>query len=171
MSFPAILIGVAMLLASIPIVAGPLLRKRRLKPSEANINSRGSDGSYEQTLVALRDLDFDHRLGVVDEADHQQLRAQLLAEAAVAYEQLTPDDGDLELLIETAVRDRRQDIGNGRGLCANCGADFDTADKYCSACGYQARSACPLCEQFVKPGDNFCALCGAQMTITTGAVV
>ncbi len=171
MSLPAILIGLALLLASIPIVAGPLLRKERPEPFGEEKNSHGSRRSYEQILLALRDLDFDYQLGVVNETEYQRLRAQLLVEAAAAYEQTSPEEADIEELIETAVRDRRQHIGNGRGLCANCGADFDTADKYCSACGHQARRACPHCEQFVEPGDNFCVICGAQLAIAAGAVV
>jgi hypothetical protein len=171
MSFPAILIGLALLLASILIVAEPLLRRTRLKPLDEKKNSPGSQRIYEQTLLALRDLDFDYQLGVVAEGDYQQLRALLLAEAAAAYEQTTPDEGDLEKLIETAVRDRRKHIGNGHDRCANCEADLEPADKYCAACGIHARSTCPHCNQSVEQGDIFCTSCGAQLAIAAGVVL
>lgn len=171
MSIPAILIGIAFLLASIPIVAEPLFRKKRLKPTDEERNAPGEQGSYKQILLALRDLDFDHQLGVVGEVDYQQLRASLLAEAAEAYEQTTPDDGDLAQLIEKAVRDRRQQIGNGQDRCAHCGADLDPADKFCPACGFHARTACPHCNQPVGQGDNFCTSCGAQLAIAAGEIV
>lgn len=171
MSIPAILIGLAILLASIPIVAGPLLRKKRFKLQDEDRKSDGSQRSYEQSLLALRDLDFDHQLGVVDETDYQQLRARLLAEAAEASEQTSLDDGDLERLIETAVRDRRQHISNGHGKYAGCGTNIDPVDKYCTACGFQTRSACPHCEQLVEQGDRFCTFCGVQLEAVAGVVV
>lgn len=172
MSIPAILIGIALLLASIPIVAGPLFRKKRLKPTDEERDAPGERGSYKQILLALRDLDFDHQLGVVDEVDYQQLRASLLAEAAKAFEQTTPGEGDLAQLIEKAVRDRRQQIGNGYVRCAHCGAeDIDPADKYCAACGFNVRTACPNCNQPVAQGDNFCTSCGAQLAIAAGEIV
>ena len=171
MSFPAILIGVALLLVSIPIVAEPLLRKKRLKPLNEKGSSQGSQRSYEQTLLALRDLDFDHQLGVVAESDYQQIRASLMVEAAEAYEQTTPDEGDLDQLIEKAVSDRRQNIGNGHDRCANCGADLEPAYIFCAACGLHARSTCPECNQPYEQGDTFCTSCGAQLAIAAGVVV
>jgi hypothetical protein len=138
MSIPAILIGIAILLASIPIVAGPLYRQKRRKPTDGESIAPREQRSYKQILLALRDLDFEE---------------------------------DLEQFIEKAVRDRRQHIGNGQGRCANCGADLDLADKFCAACGFQARVACPQCNQPIGQGDNFCTSCGAQLAIAVGEVV
>jgi hypothetical protein len=172
MSVPAILIGLALLLASIPIVAGPLLSKKRFKQLDESKYSHKSQMSYDETLLALRDLDFDHQLGVVAEADYQQLRAQLLVEAAAAYEQAAPGEDDLEQLIETAIRERRQlaNNNNGHHRCANCGADLDPADKYCTACGLHTESTCSECNQPIGHGDKFCKSCGSQLPIATGAV-
>jgi RNA polymerase subunit RPABC4/transcription elongation factor Spt4 len=144
------------------------LGKKRLKSLSGYKKSHRSQNSYEQTLLALRDLDFDHQLGIVAETDYQQIRTQLLAEAAQAIEQAVPEDKDLEQIIETAVRDRRRHIGNGQGQCDYCGALLDPTDKFCTACGSEAGSSCPQCQQYVEPGDNFCASCGAQLEIATG---
>jgi hypothetical protein len=170
MSFPAILIGVALLLASILIVAEPLIRKKRLKTLDKDKYPRGSRRSYDQTLLALRDLDFDYQLGIVAESDYQQLRALLMAEAAEAYEKTAPDDGNFEQLIETAVRDRRQHIGDGHSRCANCGTDLESADKFCAACGLHARGTCPQCDEPLEHADKFCSSCGAQLAIEAGVV-
>ncbi len=169
MSFPAILVGIALLLASIPIVARPLLGKKRFRTLSDYKKSYRSKNSYEQTLLALRDLDFDHQLGIVAESDYQQIRTQLLAEAAQAIEQTMPEDKDLEQLIEEAVREHRRYIGNGQGQCDYCGALLDPADKFCTVCGSEAGSTCPHCQQTIERGDKFCASCGAQLAITTGA--
>jgi RNA polymerase subunit RPABC4/transcription elongation factor Spt4 len=169
MSIPAILIGVSLLLASILIVAGPLLGKKRLKSLNGYKKPHKSQKSYEQTLLALRDLDFDHQLGVVAEADYLQIRTQLLAEAAQAIEQAVPEDKDLEQFIETAVRDRRRQIGNGQGQCDYCGALLDPTDKFCSACGSEASSSCRHCQLNIEQGDKFCTFCGAQLAMATGA--
>ncbi|GMQ78767.1 MAG: hypothetical protein BMS9Abin02_1302 [Anaerolineae bacterium] len=171
MSIPAILIGVSLLLASILIVAGPLLDKRRPKSSSGYKKSYRSQNSYDQTLLALRDLDFDHQLGIVAEADYQQIRTQLLAEAAQAIEQTMPEDEDLEQLIETAVRNRRRQIGHGQGQCDYCGALLDLTDKFCAACGSEAGSTCPQCQQYIERGEKFCGSCGAQLAVTTGVAI
>ncbi len=171
MSFPAILIGVALLLASIPIVAEPLIRKKRLKSVDKDKYSRGSQRSYDQTLLALRDLDFDYQLGIVAGSDYQQLRALLLTEAAEAHEESTPDDGNFEQLIETAVRDRRQNIGADQSQCVNCGAGLEPTDRFCAACGLHASSACPQCHKLLDSADKFCSSCGTQLAITAGVVI
>ncbi|HET6444264.1 MAG TPA: zinc ribbon domain-containing protein [candidate division Zixibacteria bacterium] len=171
MSFPAILIGLAFLLVTIPIVAKPLQRKKRPNQSNGENNTRGSQRGYKQILLALRDLDFDHQLGVVTESDYQQNRAILLAEAAEACEEPMPVEGDLSQLIEAAVGERRKHHSNGHSQCAGCGADIKPGDKYCPACGLSALNTCPHCHQPIEQEDNFCTSCGAQTKVAIGVAV
>lgn len=170
MSFAAILIGLALLLASILMVAEPLYRKKRRQPFARKRISDDSIRGYQQILLALRDLDFDHQLGILTEADYRQQRASLIVEAAAAYETTTPDDGDLEQLIETAVRRRRRRADNGHIRCLTCGAELEQADKYCAACGLDASSTCPQCGRPIGQSDHFCTTCGARLALELGVV-
>ncbi len=168
MSLAAVLVGVALLLVSIPIVAGPLINKKRFEPLVGKRQGGSQQGNHERALLALRDLDFDHHLGVVSETDYRQLRPQLMAQAAEVYEQTTHDEADLEQIIETAVHDRRQHISDDHVPCPGCGATLDPFDKYCAACGRQTSLRCPQCQQLVEMGDRFCAACGARLPVTKG---
>ena len=61
----------------------------------------------EQILVALRDLDFDHKIGKVTDEDYVALRAVLLAEAAAVIEADDRYRADIEAQIEAEVQARR----------------------------------------------------------------
>lgn len=165
MSLPSILIGMALLLIAIPIVASPLRNKNQPNTLADRRNENRHQNNYESILLIIRDLDFDRRLGMLSEDDYTLLRQQYLVEAAEAYEQTTLAEEDLEQYIETAVSIRRQHIGNGQGRCANCGAEQNMADKFCASCGFQACTACPDCNYFIKPGASFCTSCGTQLTV------
>ena len=170
MSFVAILIGVALLVASILLVAEPLFRKKRSRASARKESGNASRGSYQQTLLAIRDLDFDHQMGVLTDTDYEQQRASLMSEAAAAYENKTADADDIEQLIEAAVRQRRRNAKIAHKQCANCGADLDQANNFCADCGYVTSGACPQCNRPVKQGDHFCTSCGAHLVIVEGVV-
>jgi RNA polymerase subunit RPABC4/transcription elongation factor Spt4 len=161
----------ALLLIAFPIVASPLRNKSQPKTLADRQNDNRHQSNYESALLAIRDLDFDYWLDMISEDDYTLLRQQYLVEAAEAHEQSTPAEGDLEQHIETAISNRRQHIGNGQGRCENCGADQNVADKFCAACGFQARRACPDCSQLIKPGANFCTSCGTQVAVASGASI
>src|SRR5512136_187223 len=86
MSIGSILIGLLLFAATIPFVAKPLLGQKRLKPAIAGSAKVSNADQHQAALLALRDLEFDHRTGKVTDEDYAGLRADLLAQAAVTID-------------------------------------------------------------------------------------
>ena len=179
MSIAALLIGLALLILTIPFVAGPIINERREKkfltdePEEEEMQTR-----YQQILLALRDLDFDHQLGVVSDEDYPVLRAQLLAEAAQARTAVELDTAEKETLdaqIEAAILARRspaaKTAATGNLTCRHCGEPLDAGDKFCAICGAQTADFCPQCDRRIDPDDKFCAGCGLNLTMAVSQEV
>lgn len=170
MSIGAIFIGLALLIVTVPIVAGPIVNKRRERFSLVDEpEAPEAREQYQQALLALRELDFDHQLEVVGDEDYAALRVELLAQAAQAREAAeAPRADDLEARIEAAVRARRgqqQNDATASRLCYHCGVAMDAADKFCSECGSPATSDCPRCGQQADPNDRFCVSCGQVLAV------
>ena len=170
MTFVAVLVGTALLLASVLVVAEPFFRMKRPGSLGSTRSGRDAVSGYQQTLLAIRDLDFDHQLAVLTAADYRQQRALLLTEAAGAYKNENRDSRDLQQVIEAAVLRQRRIDNSGHGRCSNCGADLDPGDKYCVSCGCAAGSSCPQCSQPITKDARFCPNCGAQLVIEEGIV-
>lgn len=75
----------------------------------------------DAALEALRDLEFEHETGKVDDDDYRQLRARYAAEAIAAR-----DAGAGSLGREEAA---------DRAVCAVCEAELSPAARFCSRCG------------------------------------
>lgn len=116
----------------------------------------------ERLLDAIQELDFDHTLGKIPEADYPLQRAALVAEAAAVVQQLealgaqqssskeparspsaatqirrppSPDaspDDEIEALIASRRRERAE---KAVGFCPQCGKPFQQSDRFCSKCG------------------------------------
>lgn len=80
----------------------------------------------DAALEALRDLEFEHETGKVEEEDYRRLRARYAAEAIEARD---AGAGGIE----------RDD----RAVCAVCEAPLSSGARFCSRCGTR-----------VEPGEN-----------------
>jgi RNA polymerase subunit RPABC4/transcription elongation factor Spt4 len=182
MSIPAILVGLGMLLVTIPLIIGPLLNKKRAR-APLNEPARPEGNDYQGTLMALRDLEFDHQLGIVADDDYARLQAQLMAQAARARQSKNTVVTDER--IEAAVQARRRSarkqkattiderieaaVQSGRATgkkqaCAACHAPLKPGAKFCPRCGAAASNTCSHCRQPHEAGDKFCAACGSPLT-------
>ncbi|GAB4262649.1 MAG: hypothetical protein Kow0080_00190 [Candidatus Promineifilaceae bacterium] len=180
MSIGAILIGLALVIITIPIVASPVMNKQRERFFlEGKPEKMTASQAYQAALTALRDLDFDHDLGVVSDEDYPVLRTQLLAEAVSAREATGfSKKDDIEARIEAAIRARRKKrpLPNpspaqpaAAVTCYQCGAEMEPADRFCTACGSAAAPVCAHCGQQAEPGDKFCAGCGKHLPVWVAA--
>lgn len=170
MSIGALFIGLALLMATVPFVAGPVINKRRErfslvdKPEEPTAHEQ-----YHQALLALRELEFDHQLAVVGDEDYAAQRVALMAQAAQAKERITHTrNDDLEAQIEAAIRAHRgqqRDEKEATRSCYHCGVEMDSTDPFCSECGTPAASNCPRCGGQVHPNDKFCVSCGQALAV------
>lgn len=167
MDIGSILLGLALLLVVVFIVAQPLLDRagaaeRAPGPLDALL------AEHERVLLALRDLDFDHAMGKTLADDYVAQREQLLAQGRAVLQQLdslAPGQAsgvDLDDQIEQAIARRRR---RGVSAVTRGAAEADSAvgsgqrrtaapptGRFCSQCGRPAR-----------PEDKFCGACGAAL--------
>lgn len=134
-----ILLTLAFIAASVPLVAAPLRRKAAHPTIEpVSDTTGGATSSYEATLLALRDLEFDRQLGVVNDDDYGQVHEQLVAEVAMALD--SPPQADrlaAAAAIEAAVRARReQRPAPATRFCPQCGNPVDAGHRFCTGCGH-----------------------------------
>lgn len=162
MSFPSILVGAAMLLVIVPLVANPLLNDRFASIRDLVPFAKDKEISYEQKLLALRDLDFDYQLGMIDHNDYAQLRGQLLLEAAEARKFRKSERLNLDKQIEESVHRYRERKRNSAIKCMYCGADLSLNDKFCAHCG-NGLDACQQCGHKIDATDRFCTSCGTRL--------
>lgn len=79
-------------------------------------------------IEALRELEFEHETGKLDDADYRTLRAEYAAEAIAAR------DAGAEVRSEHAPGGEAV----GRRVCGVCGARLPAGAKFCSRCGTHA---------------------------------
>lgn len=127
------------LAASVPLVVGPL---RRQAPTAATTIATAppvEPTDYEAQLLALRDLEFDHELGLIADDDYAGLREQLMVKAASALESgQKQTDEAASARIEAAVRSLRQQPHPEARItrfCPQCGRAVDAGDRFCTSCG------------------------------------
>ena len=147
MSTTFLLIGLFMLVLAIAVVVAPLRGGKEsarlaVTPRFRRI-SRDSSSAYEDSLLALRDLEFDHQVGIVADDDHARVREHLIAEAAQAV---------------ASERGGATAAGGGRGTLSRVPAEGGSL----SAAPRVRR--CPRCGKLAEAADRFCGACGARLT-------
>lgn len=162
MSIGAILIGLALLLLTIPFVVRPFRRKTRPESLAVPQHRQRPTAQHQEVLLALRDLEFDYRTGKIAEEDYAVLRADLLAQAAAALEGHSDPEDDLDAQIEAAVLARRRKLGHVQA-CQQCGKAAGPGDRFCTGCGAPLEAVCPACGKPMAASDRFCAACGAKL--------
>lgn len=166
MEISSILIGLVLLIASLAFVFLPFKQKQPAALKAHKVNGH-HDGRRESVLSALRDLDFDFRIGKVSEEDYTPLRAQLVAEAAQYIEQEKKEEDKLESLIQT-----RRAVKQKTMKCEHCGAPMEIGQRFCPKCGSAVnKDLCPACGNKVRTSDQFCSSCGNRLEVKLGAVV
>jgi hypothetical protein len=140
-------------------------------PGDPSASERARLESHKTRLYAsIRDLDFDRATGKLSEADHEELRASLVRQAAAVVRELEArqDSDELDDAIEARVASRvavaaRLEREPPASACPACGARLRGGLKFCSQCGREAgASACSSCGHGLLPGDKFCGQCGHQ---------
>ena len=136
----AVLIGLAMLIASLPFLINPF--QRRQPGHRHKILAKEDPAELrEAALLALRDLDFDYRTGKVCDEDYPALRAGLLVKAALYIQEEQAADTEIEALINArkVIRSRIPASMQTRLIpsdaCPSCGRKVHEADLYCISCG------------------------------------
>jgi NADH pyrophosphatase NudC (nudix superfamily) len=162
MDIGSILLILSTALLSAVFVIRPFLRR----PPDTSAEARGDLQDYEQRrsslladkdrlIAALSELEFDHKMGKIPEADYPTQRKTLLNAGAAILRQLdeldekrkvittetTEDmlagldkkrDDEVEALIEERRRNRME---RSTGFCPKCGKPINKSDRFCPRCG------------------------------------
>jgi len=131
---------------------------------------------YQALVAAIRDLDFDHRIGIVTEEDYRPLRDALTLRAASLLQELdrrSLQESDLDAQIEemvSALRAQRPCPATtpqeraGAMICPACGRHAQAGNRFCAHCGTALQRVCPHCGTAVTPQGRFCTGCGRPLT-------
>jgi hypothetical protein len=91
----------------------------------------------EKALVlrSIKELEFDHQMGKVGEADFVDLGGRLRARALALMQDI--DRAGPETELNESVRGDRKPPPSARGVCAQCGTANDADAKFCKQCGHK----------------------------------
>lgn len=169
--FVAIAIALV-IIASVAVVAWPLYNHPAGTDQEFggdNLALETLSGQRDAAYAAIKDLESDHDMGKLSDADYKSMRAKYEAKAVSILQELDgltkvdtrhtalPHDSES---IEQEVQRLR------RGLrCPKCGTAHASGDAFCARCGTPLRGVrCPTCGTRAALGDKFCARCGSVLT-------
>lgn len=176
MSIGSLLLGVTLLILVGLFLARPFLlanaRYDRQKSQRQELLAQ-----KEAVLARIRVLEFDYETGTILEADYQQQRQEMVAEAAGILKQLdelpsgaveTAPTNGVEREIETAVAQlRRRQLRPAAPAPVKASPKTSTpvraSDGKLKVANGRA-NFCSQCGQPVEQGDNFCAYCGHQIS-------
>ncbi len=123
--------------------------------------------------AAIKEAEFDHDMGKLDEADYQTLRSRATHEAAQVLRRLDRLEPEAEAAfdheIEQAVARVRTSAANSAGprlspaIVEAVDAEIAALARHCGSPQEPWQLACPNCGQACRPGDAFCAHCGTSL--------
>ncbi len=118
----------------------------------------------EALITALRDLEFDHAVEKVTDADYQRLRQSLLAQTTTILQQIEEAEASLEAerLLVKAVPRRVASLASAK-TCPACHKPARPDAHFCTHCGSRLPDVCPDCGKQLLPDDRFCTHCGAAV--------
>jgi rRNA maturation endonuclease Nob1 len=165
-----------MIVAAVAIVAWPYYAQTREFDASFVADPVLEDLIVQRdaTYAAIKDLEFDHAIGKLSDADYKSLRAKYETKAVAILQEL---DGlqaaqvkraslltDDEMLEREVQRLRRGASSGSSSNCPKCGSAYAAGDAFCAKCGASLRGVrCPACGTRAAIGDKFCARCGTQV--------
>ena len=134
MELGAILFSLALALVGGAYVVQPILGARGQAQEEIDRRRSELQAERDRALDRLQELDMDHSMGKIPDADYAAERQIVLrqgAEVLRQLDQLGPSD-DLEGQLEAAIAEARQSTS---AECPSCGTPIVAGDRFCAQCG------------------------------------
>lgn len=164
-----------MIIVAFAFVAYPLFQRSE----ELDVAFVGlTDPVYENliaqrdaTYLAIKDLENDHAMGKLSDADYRTLRAKYETKAVAILQELDSMNGArasrvavTDEVIEREVGRLRRALVAGSTSCPKCGTPHAPEDVFCAKCGVSLRGVrCPSCGKRAAVGDKFCSKCGSPI--------
>jgi cytochrome c-type biogenesis protein CcmI len=130
--------------ALIYFVLHPVLNGQHARVGRDSEELTDAEALRRVTLGALRDVEYDHETGKLDDEDYRSLRKELSGEALAAldaerHERRASDRfrtarRPVALDLEAEIRRVREGLGAGTA-CRECGHLNRSGSRFCSACG------------------------------------
>jgi RNA polymerase subunit RPABC4/transcription elongation factor Spt4 len=176
-----IVLAIAISVGAVLLVAYPIVAKPRSAQTAASSAQEELDellARRDAVFQALRDLNFDHRVGKITDDDFAVFEANLKESAAETLKSLdkweTQASISLDTALERTIAARQAALLSGGRSCPDCGKPAATDDKFCAACGKSlldvaarpeppAQTVCARCGRPIQPDDRFCGACGAPL--------
>ncbi|MSS73252.1 MAG: zinc ribbon domain-containing protein [Candidatus Latescibacteria bacterium] len=140
-SFLCLLIAVGVMV----YVGRPLFTQQGVVAATARRKSRHAVLMEQRDALyaAIRELDFDHRMGKVDDEDYRRMRGDYTQQAVSLLKEVDRGNGR-----SRAADDVEQEVASFRKK----GGQVQAQVAFCSSCGVK-----------VRPNDRFCARCGSKV--------
>ncbi|RMF86762.1 MAG: zinc-ribbon domain-containing protein [Nitrospirae bacterium] len=122
------------LLAAVAALAFTLLPFLRPRAAGAGVDLEAEDLflAKEYVYANIKDLDFDHQVGKIEDEDYQRMRSSLKREASEILDRIERLRGPARReALEREIARRR---GNG-AACPACGAAVAADARFCPQCG------------------------------------
>lgn len=166
-TFGTIALAAVISLIAIGVAVWPLLRPARGRVLLEDDRLGELIGRKEATLKAIKDLEFDYRVGKMDEEDFQRLDQRLRRQAIGLIQQiekLAPAGAALDDALERQIAAMRRTAtpatppapATARPLPASNGHAAPKSARYCTECG-----------NALEATHKFCAQCGAPVAAQT----
>ena len=131
------LFALALLLVFGLVIALPLFDRKR--PAVQPMSRRDALQQERQDIVrAIRELDFDHRTGKINDDDYKRVREEHVQRGAAVLRELSAlSHADIDAEIEAKVAVLRGSPNDANALqCPKCHATVSASDKFCPQCGH-----------------------------------
>jgi cytochrome c-type biogenesis protein CcmI len=141
----SVIVGAVLLVVAVILfILQPMLSGRRASLHREMDEPTEAESRWRVALLALRDVEYDHATGKLDEADYHALRRELAAEALTALERVdseaTAGPGGAPPALEDEIARLRSGLRSGT-TCASCGSGNDGGSSFCAYCGAPLRAA------------------------------
>lgn len=152
------------MLVSFGAIAWPFLaprlrvdaRPKGRQPTDDLVSQR--DAAYQ----ALKELEFEHNLGNLSDADYHDLRDRYRTQAATILQKLDAETSRPAPEPEPVDRVSAEEPDPA---CPVCNQAVEDEDAYCWQCGNRLDNRCEECGELLLAEDRFCGGCGRSLEV------